>query len=389
MMIIATGQVGVSIYLPSLPMISADLAITQSQVQLLVTLFLVGFGLSQLFYGPISDAIGRRPVFLFGQGVYLIGTLVCLVFADNVWALQCGRLLQGLGAGSASVLGRSVLRDCYDGAQLTKALAYISITASVMPIISPVFGGWLAFHVSWHAVFAFVLVYLVAIYILGYFVLHETLPFAKTRFEPLKVIRNYGQLIQDPQVLSSASYNWFSYLTSLVTLSIFPFMMQTQLGMTAASYGSIMIIPSAGLMLGSTLLNILNRYFSENQLMSLAISIIAFAGLWLMFMPFSIFNLVWSFTWLAVAQGLSFPLALSKLLSPHKKQAGSVSALSGSIQMCLAGCFGGYLVDHWVRTSFSLGAFYLCVVATLAWVLYSSNVREKKELAMSKSTLLD
>ncbi len=104
MMIIATGQVGVSIYLPSLPLIASDLSVTQVDVQLLVTLFLVGFGLSQLFYGPMSDAVGRRPIFLLGQGVYLIGTIVCVVFSDNMLALEVGRLLQGLGAGSASVL---------------------------------------------------------------------------------------------------------------------------------------------------------------------------------------------------------------------------------------------------------------------------------------------
>ncbi|WP_146489634.1 MFS transporter, partial [Vibrio cyclitrophicus] len=79
------------------------LSVTQVDVQLLVTLFLVGFGLSQLFYGPMSDAVGRRPIFLLGQGVYLIGTVVCVVFSDNMTALEVGRLLQGLGAGSASV----------------------------------------------------------------------------------------------------------------------------------------------------------------------------------------------------------------------------------------------------------------------------------------------
>ncbi|CAH6829650.1 multidrug effflux MFS transporter [Vibrio alginolyticus] len=378
MMIIATGQVGVSIYLPSLPLIAADLSVTQVDVQLLVTLFLVGFGLSQLFYGPMSDAVGRRPIFLLGQGVYLIGTVVCVVFSDNMTALEVGRLLQGLGAGSASVLGRSVLRDSYDGAQLTKALSYISITASIMPIIAPVFGGWISFHLGWEAVFLFVLLYLLAIFTLGYFVLHETLPYGKSRFQVSQVVKNYGSLITNRQVLSSASYNWMSYMASLVSLSLFPFLMQEQLGLTAAEYGSLMIVPSAGLLIGSVALNVLNRRFSTPQLMSFAILIILASGAWLLTHELTIFNLVWAFTWLTIAQGISFPLSISMLLEPHKKQAGAVSALSGSIQMCLAGLLGGYLVESWVTTHLQLGVFYLVIGAGMGSVLWSSTRMKKK-----------
>lgn len=380
MMIIATGQVGVSIYLPSLPLIAADLSVTQVDVQLLVTLFLVGFGLSQLFYGPMSDAVGRRPIFLLGQGVYLIGTVVCVAFSDNMTAFEVGRLLQGLGAGSASVLGRSVLRDSYDGAQLTKALSYISITASIMPIIAPVFGGWISFHLGWEAVFLFVLLYLLAIFTLGYFVLHETLPYSKSRFQVSQVVKNYGSLITNRQVLSSASYNWMSYMASLVSLSLFPFLMQEQLGLTAAEYGSLMIVPSAGLLIGSVTLNVLNRRFSTSQLMSFAILIILASGVWLLTHELTIFNLVWAFTWLTIAQGISFPLSISMLLEPHKKQAGAVSALSGSIQMCLAGLLGGYLVESWVTNHLQLGVFYLVIGAAMGSVLWSST-RMKKNLS--------
>ncbi|MFA0492565.1 multidrug effflux MFS transporter [Vibrio sp. 10N.222.54.B11] len=378
MMIIATGQVGVSIYLPALPLISSDLSVTQVEVQLLVTLFLIGFGLSQLFYGPMSDAVGRRPIFLLGQGIYLIGTVVCFVFSDNMMALEVGRLLQGLGAGSASVLGRSVLRDSYDGSQLTKALSYISITASIMPIIAPVFGGWISFHLGWQAVFLFVLLYLLAIFTLGYFVLHETLPYGKSRFDAYQVVKNYGRLLTNRQVLTSASYNWMSYMASLVSLSLFPFLMQEQLGLTAAEYGSLMIVPSAGLLIGSVALNLLNRRFSTPQLMSLAILIILASGTWLLTHELSIFNLVWAFTWLAIAQGISFPLSISMLLEPHKKQAGAVSALSGSIQMCLAGLLGGYLVESWVTTHLQLGVFYLIIGAAMGGVLWSSTKMNNK-----------
>ncbi|MCW8332414.1 multidrug effflux MFS transporter [Vibrio sp. SCSIO 43135] len=378
MMIIATGQVGVSIYLPSLPLISDSLAVDQTQVQMLVTLFLVGFGVSQLFYGPMSDAIGRRPIFIFGQGVYLVGTVICLLFSDSFAALEFGRLLQGLGAGSASVLGRSVLRDSYDGAQLTKALSYMSVTASVMPIISPVFGGWIAFHLSWEAVFAFVLIYLCGIFVLGWFILPETLPYSKQRFDASKVVSNYWLLVRNPQVIGSASYNWFSYLAALVSLSIFPFLLQKQLGLTAADYGTVMLIPSAGLMMGSVSLNILNRFFSTHQLLAIAITIMAFAGGWLLFTEMTIFNLIWALTWLTIAQGISFPLSISLLLEPHKTQAGSVSALSGSVQMCLSGLFGGFLVENWVTSQTSLGYFYLCICAAMGAVLLSG--RKSRQL---------
>ncbi|EGA71924.1 Multidrug resistance protein [Vibrio sinaloensis DSM 21326] len=372
MMIIATGQVGVSIYLPSLPLISQELSASHADVQLLVTLFLVGFGASQLFYGPLSDAIGRRPVFLLGQGVYLLGTVICVMFSANLSILILGRLLQGLGAGSASVLGRSVLRDSYDGPQLTRALSYISVTASIMPIIAPVFGGWMAFYLGWQSVFMFVLLYLAAIFTLGYFVLPETNTNGKRRFCVTEVVKNYGCLLGNKQVISSASYNWISYLTSLVSLSVMPFLLQHQIGLTAAEYGSVMIIPSAGLMLGSLTLNVLNRFMSTAQILSLAISIMAAAGVWLLVTQTTLFNLVWAFTWLTIAQGMSFPLSISMLLEPHKKQAGVVSALSGSIQMCMAGLFGGYLVENWIQSQDAMGWCYLIAALIMAMVAYLS-----------------
>ena len=376
MMIIATGQVGVSIYLPSLPLIGHDLNLQQHEIQNLVTLFLVGFGVSQLFYGPLSDSIGRRPVFIIGQSVYLVGTVICIAFADHISALEVGRLLQGLGAGSASVLGRSVLRDSYDGAQLTKALSYISVTASVMPIVAPLFGGWIAYHISWHAVFVFVLLYLAAIFALGFAVLPETLPYPKRRFEPKRVILSYIDLLTNKQVIGSASYNWLSYLSALVTLSLYPFLMQQGLGLTAADYGTLMIVPSAGLLMGSLVLNFINARYKEQQILLMSFVIVAFSGAMLLLLPFTVTSLLIAFTCLSFAQGMSFPVSISLLLSPHKKQAGAVSALSGSIQMCLAGLLGGYLVEHWVTSQQQLGFFYMLIALLCCLVLLLSQIRK-------------
>lgn len=378
MMIIATGQVGVSIYLPSLPLISRDLGVSQADVQQLITLFLMGFGLSQLFYGPLSDAIGRRPVFLLGQSIYIVGTLMCVLLPHSYTALIAGRLLQGLGAGSASVLGRSVIRDSYSGSQLTQAMSYMAITASILPIVAPVVGGWAAWHFGWQSVFSFVLLYLLAIFTLGYFVLPETMPHAVTKFKIKDTIRGYWHLSRNYQVISSASYNWIGYLSSLVSVSLLPFLLQEGLKMSAADYGEVMIIPSAGLLIGSLMLNKLNKRFTTNQLMYLASVIMMMAGCWLVFNEMSLVNLIFGFTLLTIAQGISFPLSISMLLAPHSKNVGAVSALSGSVQMCIAGVLGGFLIKHLIHNQTSLGIFYLFTGSAIALILTHSRHKSIK-----------
>ncbi|MDN3686014.1 hypothetical protein QW180_30540 [Vibrio sinaloensis] len=123
-------------------------------------------------------------------------------------------------------------------------------------------------------------------------------------------------------------------------------MLQHQIGLTAAEYGSVMIIPSAGLMLGSLTLNVLNRFMSTAQILSLAISIMVAAGVWLLVTQTTLFNLVWAFTWLTIAQGMSFPLSISMLLEPHKKTSRSgvgVVWLHSNVHGWAF--FGGYLVE--------------------------------------------
>ncbi len=206
------GQVG-GVFTPSLPLIASDLSVTQVDVQLLVTLFLVGFGLSQLFYGPMSDAVGRRPIFLLGQGIYLIGTIVCFAFSDIEYDRLRSWSLQGLGA----------LR-CSGEVSLGPVMMVLSslrqshfTTASIMPIIAPVFGGWISFHLGWQAVFLFVLLYLLKIFTATlccprrYLMERVVLASARVKLRAFRLTA---------QVISSASYNWMSYMASLVSLSL-------------------------------------------------------------------------------------------------------------------------------------------------------------------------
>jgi MFS family permease len=137
-----------------------------------------------------------------------------------------------------------------------------------------------------------------------------------------------------------------------------------------------MIVPSAGLLMGSLVLNFINARYKEQQILLMSFVIVAFSGAMLLLLPFTVTSLLIAFTCLSFAQGMSFPVSISLLLSPHKKQAGAVSALSGSIQMCLAGLLGGYLVEHWVTSQQQLGFFYMLIALLCCLVLLLSQIRK-------------
>ncbi len=112
-LIVSIGQLSVGLLFPALPSIAQNFSLNAEQVQRLISFYLLGFGPSQLLYGPLSDAIGRKPVLLLGIAISIAGLVLTVSGVDNFSLLLWGRFLQGLGAGCCSVLSRASLRDSY------------------------------------------------------------------------------------------------------------------------------------------------------------------------------------------------------------------------------------------------------------------------------------
>lgn len=122
----------------------------------MVNLTLVGFFISYcvflLFYGPLSDRFGRRPLLLVGIGIFILASLLCAL-ADNVVSLIFFRVLQAAGAASASALALAISKDVYDVHERERILAYIGVIMALAPMLAPVFGGWVLTWFSWRWVF--------------------------------------------------------------------------------------------------------------------------------------------------------------------------------------------------------------------------------------------
>ena len=115
---------------------------------------MVPFAFASLVQGPISDAIGRRPVMITGMALYTVGSIAC-TFAPNYGSLIAARILQGATAGVGVVIGRAVIRDLYEGARAQRLMSVTTMIFSIAPAVAPIVGGWAHVAFGWRAVFAF------------------------------------------------------------------------------------------------------------------------------------------------------------------------------------------------------------------------------------------
>ncbi|HVY81036.1 MAG TPA: multidrug effflux MFS transporter [Steroidobacteraceae bacterium] len=174
-------------FYPSFPAIAREFSITTFQLQQTITAYMVPFALMTLVQGPLSDALGRRPVVLAGLSIYSLASIAC-VLAPSFAALLVFRAVQGMSAGVGMAVGRAIIRDLHEGPQAQKLMSAITMIFSIAPAIAPVLGGWIHVLLGWRYVFGFMVVTGVSLVVLSYLLLPETHPFERrVRFDVPKL----------------------------------------------------------------------------------------------------------------------------------------------------------------------------------------------------------
>ncbi|MDA1010733.1 MAG: MFS transporter, partial [Chloroflexi bacterium] len=209
----ATAPISIDMFLPSMPDIVDEFGISESFLTLGVTLFLVSFAGSQLFYGPASDRWGRRPILFFGLSLYVLGGLLCLT-AVSAEMLVAGRVLQGIGGGVGPAMGNAMVLDIFDRQGATKMIGYQAIVMPLAPAIAPIIGGVIAYFFGWRAVFV-VLTGFGVIFALGYAAtLGETRP---PRDGPRPgILSDYRTLYTSPMFIGFAAVMGLMFSGQLV-----------------------------------------------------------------------------------------------------------------------------------------------------------------------------
>lgn len=358
-LIVTIGQLSVGLLLPVLPAISQSLAEDPNRVQWLISAYLFAFGPVQLLYGPLSDAKGRRPVLIVGLALAILGVGLCLLPNASFEWLLVGRLLQGLGAGCGAVVSRAMLRDSFAGPELRNALSYVAMAAAFTPIVAPAIGGVIGYHFGWYSVFIAMLVYLLILWLLFFASFKETHQGMRQPMKLTTIVANYRTLLGKRHFLGHGGMLWGQFGLMMVSISVMPYIMQQQIGMTAAQYGSWALLPALGLLLGGMVNNRIQHKVSAEQVLRLSPYLQLTAGIWLLLVPLQAGWLIAGIFIQALGNGMAFPNAMSRLLEPYKDLAGAAAALSGALQMLSAAVLTALLVYLGVSTAYSLG---LCIL---------------------------
>jgi MFS transporter, DHA1 family, multidrug resistance protein len=214
------GPFCIDTYLPSFAAIARDFGVSPVLVQQTLSTYLLCFAGMMLFHGTLSDSFGRRPVILASLAVFTMASVGAALAPGLEWLILF-RALQGLSAGAGTVVGRAMVRDCWSGPQAQKVLSEITLVFALAPAIAPILGGWLQVWFGWRAVFVFLAAIGLALTMVCWRALPESLPPADRHvFHYRPILRNYGIVIRNPRfvllalAMGLASIGFFVYIAS-------------------------------------------------------------------------------------------------------------------------------------------------------------------------------
>ena len=173
--LMALNALAIDVMLPALPKMGEALHVAhENDRQFVLTAYLIGFGVAQLFFGPISDRFGRRIPLLVGMAIYVAAAALAAI-APNFEILLALRFIQGLGAASTRVVAQSVVRDRFDGRAMAEVMSLIFMVFMVIPVFAPAIGQLILFSGHWQLIFLFMAVLATVVGLWTYFRMDETL----------------------------------------------------------------------------------------------------------------------------------------------------------------------------------------------------------------------
>lgn len=238
-------------YLPSFPSIAYELNASALQMQQSMSLYMIGFAVMTLFAGSLSDALGRRNITMVALLVYAAASLGCS-YATDINTFLWLRFLQGVAASVGMVVGRAVVRDMYSGDDAQRMMSNVLLFFAMAPALAPIIGGMLEVSYGWRAIFIFLMFFGLAIMLLVYFKLPETLPKEQRHsMHPVILLKNYRHAITHMRFTAVAFVITLSFSGFFVYITASPRILFSHLGFEPNQFYLMFVPVVIGVMTGS------------------------------------------------------------------------------------------------------------------------------------------
>jgi MFS transporter, DHA1 family, multidrug resistance protein len=340
----AIGPLTTDMYLPSLPDIARQLHASTAQVQFTISTYLIGFAVGQIFYGPVSDRHGRKPVLMAAIALYCVASLACAI-STSIEMLLVARVFQALGGSGGIVLTRAIVRDIYSGARAGRELSLIGSVMALAPVLAPIAGGLLQTGFGWRVIFfALVVAGLVGMGIV-WLLLPETLNTRAT--EPVSITsmaRSYRVVARHPAYLAYLGITSASFAGLFAWISGSAFVLQNLYGLTPLNFGVAFALGSVGYMTGSALAARFVVRFGLDGVLGVGGCACAIGGLGMVaavaFGLTSSLSLVLPVAIYLAGLGMVLPQGIAGAMTPFPERAGAASSLFGFMQQSAAALCG-------------------------------------------------
>ncbi|NDC60549.1 MAG: MFS transporter [Betaproteobacteria bacterium] len=373
---IGLQPVSTDLYLPGLPGLAADLQASVSMVQYTLTGLLLAFGISQLFWGPFSDKVGRRPIMLFGLSAYCVAAIGC-VCSTSIEMLVFWRVSQGLAMGAVITSARAVVRDLYQPLEGARVMSKAMTGLGVLACTSPPLGGFLSQYWGWQVALSSVALY-------GLF----TLCMVAWRFEESISTRNpdalhfptmlriWLEILHHPTFRAFALLSLAAYGALFTYLATSSFVFIQVLHLTGLQLGWILSSMSIVYICGTIVCRYLLRHLGMPRTIAMAGSLSGVSGAVLCLLVYTdsatATALVLAMYPMILAHGIHQPIGQSGAVGPFPLSAGAASALNGFLMMLAAFATGAWLGKSIDGSLFPLAhgvAFWGSVLALTSWTL--------------------
>lgn len=357
------------LYLPALPQMVEALDTTQTSVNMTLSMFFLFYSVGLLFWGPLSEKFGRKPILLSGLTIYVVASLFC-AFSQQVEQLIAGRIVQALGGSAATVVATAIVKDIYSGREREKVMATIMSMVIIAPMVAPVLGALLLKYTSWRTIFL-MLAAIGAIALLGGMFFRETLSEKFTG----SVIGSWYRLLV---VLKNLGFSSLLLIFSLAPIALMAFLASASyiyidgFGLTEGQFSLFFAFNATCAMVGPTIYMRMRRHIEPKLIITICFTLIALCGV-----AVSVFGHI-SPWWFALSVG---PVTMAVIavripgthlmLEQQDEDTGSASALINFFAMFM-GSMGMQLVTLWPGTLVTnLGYIQIGVgiICSILWLL--------------------